>query len=339
MKLMQLTLAATSLLFLSVSSWTLRPTTIHVRHQRQQRQQYAVNNRITSPIPFQSSSYIISLLHQSAAPDQSVDTDVYGASSSDPNNKRARARDRLLDLPWSDIQEWALRDQFPRYTVQIPVWTGYNPYDQDESSHTTMKVYTLWRTMSQEVTELTGYPIPFLQERLRNVEVDDNGAPGAPLTVLPSSEILPFLDEFEFESAGGLSGRVYGVAGVADGTRIQTTPVGNVQITVPRGFVRTADGSVIYELGRPRSNDKDDSFSLSSMSSSASARSKALRAVQEEASAWAGSLSNVGSELKNRDGDTDADLVRLGGLAAVVLSGALAVDLLSHHLTINMFWV
>jgi hypothetical protein len=108
-----------------------------------------------------------------------------------------------------------------------------------------------------------------------------------------------------------------------------------VQITVPRGFVRTADGSVIYELGRPRASDKDESsFSLSGMTSS-----KAVRAVQEEASAWAGSLSNVGSELKNSDGEVDADLVRLGGLTAVVLSGALAVDLLSHHLTINMFWV
>ncbi len=50
-------------------------------------------------------------------------------------------------------------------------------------------------------------------------------------------------------------------------------------------------------------------------------------------------MSTVGSELKKREGDTDEDLVRLGGLAAVVLSGALAVDLLSHHLTINMFWV
>jgi hypothetical protein len=272
---------------------------------------------------------------------------INGASSSD-QNKRARDLSRL-DLPWSDIQEWALRDQFPRYTVQIPVWTGDNPYDRqddnertDTDTTTTMKVYTLWRTMSQEVSELTGYPIPFLQERLRDVSVtaDGNGAPGAPVTVLPCSEILPFLDEFEFESAGGLSGRVYGVAGVADGTRIQTSPVGNVQITVPRGFVRTADGSVIYELGRPRVSDKDESsFSLSGMSSSASARSKAVRAVQEEASAWAGSLSNVGADLKNSDGEVDADLIRLGGLTAVVLSGALAVDLLSHHLTINMFWV
>jgi hypothetical protein len=298
-------------------------------------------NRITTHY---SSS--CSLLHQSAASDQSTDIDVSkninGANSDANRNKRARDR---LDLPWSDIQEWALRDQFPRYTVQIPVWTGDNPYDQGYETDRTaaasaapaMKVYTLWRTMSQEVTELTGYPIPFLQERLQAVKVDDSGAPGAPGTVLPSSEILPFLDEFE--SAGGLSGRVYGVAGVADGTRIQTTPVGNVQITVPRGFVRTADGSVIYELGRPRSTDKEDSFSLSGMSSSASARSKALRAVQEEASAWAGSLSNVGADLKNTDGDVDADLVRLGGLTAVVLSGALAVDLLSHHLTINMFWV
>jgi hypothetical protein len=314
-----------SLLFLSVSSWTLRPS---VPHQRQCRQQYA--NRITT-----SSS----LLHQSASSDQS--TDVTSKNINGDRNKRARDR---LDLPWSDIQEWALRDQFPRYTVKIPVWTGDNPYESqndNESSQTTMKVFTLWRTMCQEVTELTGYPIPFLQERLRDTSADaSTGAPGVPPRVLPSSEILPFLDEFEFESAGGLSGRVYGVAGVADGTRIQTTPVGNVQITVPRGFVRTADGSVIYELGRPRATDKDDSpFSLSSMSSAASARSKALQAVQEEASAWAGSLSNVGSDLKNTDGDVDADLVRLGGLTAVVLSGALAVDLLSHHLTINMFWV
>jgi hypothetical protein len=329
-----LTLAVTSLLFLSVSSWTFRPTNVNVR-QHHQRRQYA--NRITTP-------HSSSLLHQSAASDQSVDTKNL--------RKKTRAQ-RYLDLPWSDLQQWALVDKYPKYTVQLPTTTDPDGYEII-SGETTMKAYTLWRTMCEEVDELTGYPIPFLQEQLRNNNNNNNnngdtvtsadGAPPANTVVMPSSEILPFLDEFEFESEGGLSGRVYGIQGVADGTRIQTTPVGNVQVTVPRGFVRTADGSVIYELGRPRSDvaatdDSSSSFSLSGFSSG-SARSKALQKVQEEASNWAGSLSNVQSDLTAaNDGDVDKDLIRLGGITALVLGGALAVDLLSHHLTISVFMV
>lgn len=337
----------------AVSSWT--PEVYLYPRQRRHAHAY----RILQGAPYHSHSR----LHQSAASDPSI-----GISKKDDNGTTTTTSTTVgsdqqqtvtvtqqqtqpqpsssletttttttkykLDLPWSDLQEWALRDQYQRFTVQAPVTVG---------GKETMKIYTLWRTMSQEVIEISGYPIPFLQDRLQAITAQDDAA-GTPGTyvLVPSSDVLPFLDEFEFESQGGLSGRVYGVAGVADGTRIQTTPVGDVQVTVPRGFVRTADGSVIYELGRPVSTSAtsdNSSYSLSDMASSADARSKALRKVQDEASAWAGSLSNIKADLNLKEADVDSDLIRLAGITAVVLGGALAVDLLSHHLTINMFWV
>lgn len=251
------------------------------------------------------------------------------SSSSDiqePSPPLQAQQERRLDLPWSDLQEWALRDQLPRYTVQLPVSQDGQP---------TMQVYTLWRTMSQEVTELTGYPLEFLRRRAQNDNNGNNYNNNAIDTVC--GQVLPFLDDFLFENAGGLSGRVVGVAGVADGTRIETTPVGDVQVTVPRGFVRTADGSVVYELGRPAASKSSEQGDSMYSFGRGGTRNTVVQSVTQEASAWAGSLSNVNAELK--EANVDADLVRLGGLTAIVLGSALAVDMLSHHLTVNVFWV
>lgn len=233
--------------------------------------------------------------------------------------------------PWSESQAWALRDQLPRYTIQVPVMSP-----NDES--TTMQVYTLWRTLTNEVVELAGYPIPFLiekhQEMLRG-EGDDieEGRVSSVLTCTPGN-ILPYLDEFEFVTSGGLAGRVYGVVGVADGTRIETTPVGNVQVTVPRGFVATQDG-LLYELGRPVVVAADE----------AAGHSLSLGGTSAPAIHGQRRLSESISERRTPNRDIplpsawDPELVQFGALTALVVSGALAFETLQHHLTVNVFWV
>ena len=35
----------------------------------------------------------------------------------------------------------------------------------------------------------------------------------------------------------------------------------------------------------------------------------------------------------------DSNLINLGGMTAMLLAGASAVGMLSHHLTVNVFWV
>ena len=39
------------------------------------------------------------------------------------------------------------------------------------------------------------------------------------------------------------------------------------------------------------------------------------------------------------DNDANQDLVYLGGATAMLLASATAVGMLSHHLTVNVFWV
>jgi hypothetical protein len=52
-------------------------------------------------------------------------------------------------------------------------------------------------------------------------------------------------------------------------------------------------------------------------------------------------LASVNFNNNNNNGALlfDPDLVQLAGLTAVVLTGAWAMQALSHHLTVNIFWV
>ena len=43
--------------------------------------------------------------------------------------------------------------------------------------------------------------------------------------------------------------------------------------------------------------------------------------------------------LANNAEDGDGMLLRLGALSGVLLAGATAINMLSHHLTVNVFWV
>jgi hypothetical protein len=236
-------------------------------------------------------------------------------SASDVSEDEEEDSSNELDMPWSKFQEWALRDNLPRYVVAIPVGTRGR-----------QKLFALWRTMSREVTELSGYPIEMLQEmHTRQLKHKENSDAALPIT----PDVLPVLDEFKFESSGGLSGCVYGIPGVADGTKIETTMVKDVQFTVPRGYVQTADGAVAYELGTPLR----DFYSLDGTSGT-------MREISSSMAKTAAELAKgVAVNTPPADEDPDTMLVRLGVVTAVALGGATAMSMLSHHLTFNVFWV
>lgn len=117
------------------------------------------------------------------------------------------AAPNIRSLPWSDVQDWALRDNLPRYIRRLP---GEQP-----------KTYALWRTMLQDVPELSGYPIDFLQTKCEPLvgesssqtktnsddsETKSSATKRKKLEGVP--EMLPYLDNFYFEPSGGLSGQV-----------------------------------------------------------------------------------------------------------------------------------
>jgi hypothetical protein len=232
--------------------------------------------------------------------------------STDCNNDKDKYE--KLAMPWSDIQNSALHDNLSKYTVQIPLRKADSDEGEQES-----QVCGLWRTMLKDVPEIAGYPIDFLQT-MHGRQIQNNETL---LEVTP--ELLPYLEDYEFAAAGGVSGKVYGIAGIADGTRIETSAVSSIEVTLPQGFVRTTDGSAAYEVGRP----KREEFSSNAVSATALAKGgELLKNVQN-----AGSLQSMTVE------DGDGMLMRLGASTAILLAGATAVSMLSHHLTMNIFWV
>ena len=153
------------------------------------------------------------------------------------NDYSRSSMDENLDMPWSDIQEWALRDNLPKFSVILPPSiTGGRP-----------KKYAMWRTMAREVPELAGYPIPFLLEMHRRSLKKDasqlSSSSNSKLFQEDTPGVLPMVDDFEFASNGGIVGRAYGLPGVADGTRIQTPPLISVEMTVPLGYVTSQEAS------------------------------------------------------------------------------------------------
>lgn len=186
-------------------------------------------------------------------------------------------------------------------------------------------VFGLWRTMLNEVPELAGYPIDFLRD------ISDQQIASESTKIQSTPQLLPYLEEYAFASAGGVSGKVYGVPGLADGTRIETSAVSNIEVTLPQGFVRTSDGKAAYELGRPRREEFSEAGDLASQS---------LVVAKTGPSALLKMVNNVGAGAADTMmEDTDGLLVRLGASTGILLAGATAVNLLSHHLTVNVFWV
>ena len=274
----------------------------------------------------------------------------------------------ILDLPWNDHQRWALCDKVGRYIIQVVADKSRNDVTTNTNNKSNRQVYILWRNLVHDTPELQGYPLQFLSERLRDeimLTLDESSAtvsssvllpPLSPLlleqsweTTTPSAAtILPYLDQFRFEPNGGISGLVYGVSGVADGSRLQTAPVGHVELTLPQNYVCTTDGSILYELGQPAAaNNNDDEPLLLAMNEISTIGSskhwqpdgKELAASMVAMRRSSRSTDSSSSTIQPGNAILDPELINLAALTAVVLVGAAAVQTLSHHLTVNIFWV
>lgn len=294
--------------------------------------QVFANNRLqgTTPAPTTSKSSLPKACRQAASPMfVSATLEEEGAeneqktvanSGTAPNNEK-----KVPEMPWSDLHAFALRDNLPRYTRALP---GKTPQS-----------YALWRTMMQDVPELSGYPIEFLREKsvsaLSGEGTESSSEKKSSETSAP--DVLPYLDNFYFEPSGGLSGQVYGVAGLKDGTKIETSSVGQVEVTIPLGYVLTETEGIAYELGKPLSQQEDGGYILdgiSGITNTAGSFSQQAVATMGDAMTQRGTTPTVGS----KEGP-NAMLVSLGAYTGVLLAGATAMSMLSHHLTVNVFWV
>jgi len=234
------------------------------------------------------------------------------------------------EMPWGDVQKWALEDNIGKFTVTIP---------------SSKKRVALWRTMAREVTELAGYPIPFLlKQHQRSLQTDDSNNNTSSSTA-ESPGVLPMVDDFEFASNGGVVGRAYGIPGIADGTRINTPPLVSVEQTIPLGYVTTEEDDLgvafSYELGVCASSSVYSLDGTERSSALLSARRLVLEGTVDSSKRLADIAKDAqvtGSGLLS-DVESNRDLAYLGGATALLLASASAVGMLSHHLTVNVFWV
>ena len=110
--------------------------------------------------------------------------------------------------------------------------------------------------------------------------------------------------------------------------------MGQVEVTIPLGYVLTEDGGVAYELGNPLSDDENGNYySLDGVTRTAVSLSKS------SAASMAAAMSQRVSAGSSTEEDPNIMLVRLGASTGLLLAGATAMSMLSHHLTVNVFWV
>eukprot|EP00979_Chaetoceros_neogracilis_P017586 scaffold10251_cov287-Chaetoceros_neogracile.AAC.8 len=273
-------------------------------------------NKIASPVPSNRNK---SLVVRQA----SIDAEI-------PGIKRKKRSNLDLNLPWGNRQAWALKDCLNKYLVEIPQLENVNGNGDC--------TYVMWRAMSRENIELAGYDIEFLRTKYAQMLEDDDGDDddgGGALTPAKAPGALPLLDNFEFESNGGVSGNIQGLRGIADGTIAQTSSLAYVQLTVPRGYVMTEDGSSAYELGSPLS-EENFSIDIARMDINVNADDvkRKLKSGAEETGKVASSIA-----LSAGDEETTKMLFNLGATTAILLGGATAMNMLAHHLTVNVFWV
>lgn len=191
---------------------------------------------------------------------------------------------------WSDIQEWALKDNLSKYTITT-------------STHS----FILWNTMINEVTELQGYTIPYLQSKLQDTK-----------------QIVPYITNYEFVNNGGIKGEIYNKAGIADSSVIITDALVNVVNTLPSGYVQTVSNNdntgMVYELG----------YAMNDQSKLVAQRSTLLQSLS----------SNINDATSDATSDDTVNLVKnVAGVTALALGSGIAYNLLTHHLTVNVFWV
>jgi len=265
--------------------------------------------------------------------------------SSNSNNynveEEEEEEENFMMNSWGQSQEWALRDNISKYTVNIPKLNNVTT-QQRGSSVNSAKAYAMWRSMSQEIVELAGYDVHFIrkmhQRQLLNERSEEKGGGGTE-ELLYSPGVLPLLDEYQFLPNGGVAGLVEGLPGILDGTTIQTAPLVHVDITVPKRYALTNDGSTAYELGVPISSNTGADVNNSLAALTAGNVSKKLMAFLDQSGSSHSSSSSILSNARFADKEEISSLQKLVTPTAVVVGGAIAASLLSHHLTVNMFWV
>ena len=262
------------------------------------------------------------------------------SSSNSNNNNNETPNISQYDMPWSTNQKYALQDKISQYTINIPNLNSPTLQGGGKNKST----FALWYTMRKEVVEFMGYDIEYLRDKylalMEEEEEDDDEN-----EILQPPGVLPYIDAFEFRTNGGIQGRVYGLIGIEPGTQIVTSPLKDVELTLPKGFILTKDGTCAYELGIPKSETKwninidgdenmdEDPYSMD-LSALAKDGSNLVSNVGKESGRVA---ENVVKELG--DPQTSQMIVNLGASTAVALGAATAMNMLSHHLTVNVFWV
>jgi len=203
--------------------------------------------------------------------------------------------------------------------------------------------------MIRDTVELSGYDVAFIRKMIHQRQSSSSDANNTKKISKESSSspgVLPLLDEFEFRPNGGVAGRIRGLRGISDGTIVETSPLAQVDVTVPRGYVVTEDGSTAYELGVPGGVGVGGGSDFGIVDAIAGGSSvgvvdvaKSVRdGMDGTTRTVVQAVSGVGSGGVG-GGDDGAMLANLGKTTAIMLGGAMAFNLLSHHLTVNVFWV
>jgi len=266
------------------------------------------------------STFMTASSMDSGSGDIPFNVDILSHDTTDSNTDE----NKKFDMPWTDIQQFAIQDNISKFTVTIP--------EMGRDSISKAKQYVMWRALTREVPELAGYPISFLLQKLTT-----------------QLGVLPLVDDFEFTSNGGISGRAYGLQGIADGTKIQTPPLIRAETTVPLGYITTQgdastsedDIGFSYELGLCSSL---DSIGRTTGRSDGTALAAARRFILDDGALLdttkqvAGAAKDIGTELLS-DQEANRDMIYLGGATTLLIFAATAVGILSHHLTVNVFWV
>lgn len=294
------------------------PSTPSTRRGQQWRPKYALEER----------RYGVGLLFASSA-DNDVEVDVGGSAEDNEDG------DEDFDMPWGDLQSFALRDNLPKYIVTIPVPGKKGKYG----------TFALWRSLLNECTELAGYDVEFVRRRYEeDVKTREDwkgyqignagGSGGSSKKASAAPGLLPLLESFEFQADGGVTGLSYGLPGIANGSQIRTPAVTDIESTVIIGYIRTHDGSAAYELGSPAGNFYSEDMRRNMLENVA----RTASTLVQNGVAGATEAGKV-VVANGATGSADSNLINLGGMTAMLLAGASAVGMLSHHLTVNVFWV
>lgn len=226
-----------------------------------------------------------------------------------------------LDGAWSQWQDWALIDHLSDYLITtVATETGR----QTQAAR--------WRAMVQEVPEFNGFPVEYVRDRYQRLllssslvegedasDYDKKSKKKLPTKILP--KMLPLLEQYAFVRASSdqLTGYGYGITNIADGTLMTTPTLKGTEVTIPLGYVQSDDGVSVYELGTPKYSssfaDDEDFYSLD----------------------IANSISK--SSISILPDKADGMLVNLGLLTGFLLASATAVNTISHHVSVHVYWV